>query len=126
MKRLWKWLVPLLFLLLGIFCFFAAHGHEFLGIVSCGIVGVICCYYFIGLLRQRSILTAKVLNTILTSLLCLGLFAFALTEIVIVRASQGDANMDFDYLIVLGAKVNGTSPSLSLNDRLNSAYDYMT
>lgn len=125
MKKLWKWLIPLFFLLLGILCFCAVHGHDFLGIISCGIAVLISAYYLIGLLRQRSIFAAKVLNTILTSLLCLGLFAFVLTEIVILRASQGDADTDFDYLIVLGAKVNGTAPSLSLNDRLEAAYDYL-
>lgn len=126
MKKFYKWLVPIFFVLLGIFCFFAVHGHDFLGLICCGIAAAISCYYLIGLVRQHSIFAAKVLNTVLTSLLCLGIFVFALTEIVIVHASRGDTETDFDYLIVLGAKVNGTSPSLSLNDRLDAAYDYLT
>lgn len=126
MKRFYKWLAPIFFILLGIFCFLAVHGHDFLGLICFGIAAVISCYYLIDLLRQHSVFAAKVLNTILISLLCLGIIAFALTLIVIVQASRGDADADFDYLIVLGAKVNGTSPSLSLNDRLNATYDYLT
>lgn len=125
-KKLWKWLIPLFFLLLGIFCFCAVHGHDFLGIVSCGIAGVICCYYLISLLRKERIFAAKILNTVLTFLLCLGLCAFVITEAFIVQASRGEKDPQFTYLVVLGAKVNGTSPSLSLNDRLQSAYEYMT
>lgn len=125
-KKLYKWLIPLSFVLLGIFCFFAVHGHDFLGIVCCGIAGVICCYYLIALLRKQRIFAAKILNTTLTSLLCFGLCAFVITEAVILQASRGEENPKFTYLVVLGAKVNGTSPSLSLNDRLQSAYEYMT
>lgn len=113
MKKFYKWLVPIFFVLLGIFLFCTVHGHDFLGILSCGIAAVISCYYLISLLRRRSIFAAKVLNTVLTSLLCLGILAFAITEAVIIHASRGDTDADFDYLIVLGAKVNGTAPSLS-------------
>ena len=126
MKKLYKWFIPLFFLILGIFCFCGVHGHDFLGIVSCGIAGIIGAYYLMALLRLKRPFAAKILNTVLTSLLCLGILAFALTQIIIVRASKGDTDAEFDYLIVLGAKVNGTSPSLSLNDRLNAAYDYLT
>ena len=126
MKKLYKWLVPLFFVLLGIFCFFATHGHDFLGIVSCGIAGVICCYYLIALVRKQRLFAAKILNTILTCLVCFGLCVFAITESVILLASRGEESTEFTYLVVLGAKVNGNSPSLSLSDRLESAYDYMT
>ena len=43
-----KWLIPLFFVLLGIFFFTAAHhGHSFLGLVCFAIAGVIACYYLI-------------------------------------------------------------------------------
>ncbi len=126
MKKLWKWLIPLLFLCLAAFCFFAVHGHGFLGIVCCAIAAVICCYYLIASIRKRRIYAGKILNTILTSFVCMGLLAFAFTETLIVDASTGNTDTDFQYLIVLGAKVNGTEPSLSLNDRIQCAYDYLT
>lgn len=126
MKKLYKWFVPLFFLLLSLICVVAVHGHKFLGMVCFGIAAVICCYYLIAMLRKRHIAAAKVLNTVLTVLLCLGLCVFAVTEAIIFGASKGREDTEFTYLVVLGAKVNGTAPSLSLSDRLDAAYAYMT
>ena len=125
MKKLLKWLLPLPFVALGIFCFLATHGHDFLGILSCCIAGVIYCYDLISLVRRRSVTAARVLNTLLTSLLCLGLVAFGITEAFVLQGSEGKSDVEFSYLVVLGAKVNGTAPSLSLNDRIETAYDYL-
>ena len=122
-----KWLIPLFFVLLGLFFLSAAHhGHSFLGLVSFAIAGIIACYYLIALLKSGHFMGAKILNTIFTSLLCIGLLIFAATEAVILRASTGNPKTQVPYIVVLGAKVNGSSPSLSLSDRINAAYDYMT
>ena len=121
-----KWLIPLFFLLLSLIFFFAVHGHSFLGLVCAGIAGIISCYYLIGLLRARHCMAGKVLNTVLTALLILGIAAFAVTEAIIIHASFGDPQESCEYIIVLGAKVNGTLPSLSLNDRIGAACDYLT
>ena len=126
MKKLVKWLAPALFIALGVFCFFAAHGHDFLGIVSFGIAGVIVCYYLIGLLRKYRLFAANVIHTVFTTILCFGIIAFLITETVIIHSSKGDAPIQFQYLVILGAKVNGTEPSLSLNDRIGAAYDYLS
>jgi len=61
----------------------------------------------------------------LTALICLALVLFAAAEIPVVRASRGDPEADADYLIVLGAGVNGSVPSLSMVNRLNAARDYL-
>ena len=123
MKKYLKWSVPLFFVLLGIFFFCATHGHDFLGIISFGVAGVIGCYYLIALLKPK---IRKILFITLTALLCLGITAFAVTEAVIIEGSFGDKDTAFSYLVVLGAKVNGTSPSLSLSDRIDAAYHYLT
>lgn len=125
-KNLLKWLWPALFILLGIFFYTAVQGHSFLGLICFGIAGLISCYFLLSLLAPRHFMAAKVLRTILTTLLCLGILVFAVTEIFIIRASTGDPDTDCQYMVVLGAKVNGTSPSLSLNDRIRAAYDYLT
>ena len=56
----------------------------------------------------------------------LALAAFVILEIPILRASRTDPNPEADYLIVLGAKVNGTQPSYALYDRLCAAQDYLS
>lgn len=121
-----KWLIPFFFVLLGIFFYTAVHGHSFLGLISFGIAGVIVCYFLIDLLKQRHFSAAKVLQLILTGVLCVGVLVFALTETVIIHASHGDPEESCSYIVVLGAKVNGTAPSLSLKDRIDAAYNYLT
>ncbi len=121
-----KWSFPALFVLLGIVLLRIVHGHSFLGLISFCIAGVIVCYYFLALLMQHDPMTGKVISTVFTTLLCLGLCLCAVTEAVIIRASIGSPEISCPYIVVLGAKVNGTSPSLSLSDRIEAAYNYLT
>ena len=125
MKKLYKWFVPMVFLILCLVCLFAVHGHKFLGMVCFGLAAVISCYYLIALLGKKHNAAAKILNILLTVLLSLGICIFSVTEAFVLSASAGDESTQFTYLLVLGAKVNGTAPSISLNDRLLAAYDYM-
>lgn len=58
----------------------------------------------------------------------IGIFAFATfwftTGQVMKQAQNKRANGSVTYAVVLGAKVNGTTPSLSLKYRLESALSY--
>lgn len=54
-----------------------------------------------------------------------GCLLFIVVESVIVRESVKTPGTDADYLIVLGAKVNGTKPSLILQYRIEKASEYM-
>lgn len=121
-----KWAIPLLFVALGLFLINYIHGHGFLGFISFCIAIIITVYLLIGLLKTNHRMTAKVLRTIFTSLLCIGIAVCAVTEAIIIRASYGDPDTPCQYMVVLGAKVNGTSPSISLSDRIDAAYAYMT
>ncbi|MBQ9044329.1 MAG: YdcF family protein [Oscillospiraceae bacterium] len=62
---------------------------------------------------------------ILGALVLLAAIGFAILEAPILRGAHTDADPEADYLIVLGAKVNGTSPSHAMADRLNAALDYL-
>lgn len=53
-----------------------------------------------------------------------GLFIFVLLEGVIVIQAHKQPKNEADYLIVLGAKVNGTKPSHILEKRIEKAYEY--
>ena len=120
-----KWLIPAAILLLSLFFYTAVHGHSFLGLVCLCLAGVISCYLLLDLLKKRFPKTAKALSIILTSVLCIGILIFAITEAVIIHASFGQPDTDCEYIVVLGAKVNGTSPSLSLSDRIRAADAYL-
>ncbi len=121
-----KWLVPAAFLLVGWFLNVAIHGHGFLGLICYGIAGVVTAYYLLALLGKRNAKLAKTLRMVLTCCLCLGILIFSITEAMVIKASVGDLQGDCEYVVVLGARVNGTSPSVSLTDRIEAAYEYLT
>lgn len=120
-----KWLIPILLLLLGIFLYGFVTGHSFLGLILCGIAAVTVCYYVLSMIGKRHPIAAKVLRTVLSSLLLLGILAAGVTLALILQASQGQTDTQCEYIVVLGAKVNGTSPSLSLSERIGAARDYL-
>ena len=62
----------------------------------------------------------------LLTLFCLGLALFAVLETVVIRGARGDAEgKDVSCVIILGAGVNGTAPSVTLRSRLDAALDYI-
>jgi uncharacterized SAM-binding protein YcdF (DUF218 family) len=121
-----KWLIPAFWIVLSIICFSAIHGHEFLGLICLCLSAVSLCYIFIGMLKPQRRMVAKMLRTVLTTFLCVGILIFAVTEIIILSASTGDPDDECAYIIVLGAKVHDTAPSYSLTERIDAAYDYLT
>lgn len=54
-----------------------------------------------------------------------GCLVFVVIEGLIITESVKQPQNEADYLIVLGAKVNGTTPSLILQYRINKAAEYM-
>jgi len=61
----------------------------------------------------------------LTICLCMGLLVAAVTGAQIAHAAMGTPHSECEYMVVLGAGVNGTVPSLTLKNRLDSATDYL-
>lgn len=62
---------------------------------------------------------------ILLFLLIVGLVYLAFLQFKISQYSGGNAPSNADYVIILGAKVNGTKPSLALAYRIDAALDYL-
>ena len=110
--------------MLGIFLMFAVTGHDFIGLALLGIGALMIFYPLCRLLAQhfKAALWLKRLVT-LALVLCIGYFCAV--EAFILSDARTDTHETADYIIVLGAGVNGTKPSLSLRDRLVGAYDYM-
>ena len=120
-----QWLLPLFLLMMGLLlCAFVA-GHSFLGLILCGIALLICCYRLLRLLQQEHPLAARILRTLLTTLLIFGIILYAVTLVPICRSAAGDPQVQCDYILVLGAKVNGTGPSLPLQERIDTAREYL-
>ena len=118
--------VTILALLLGAAFFkYCLNGYSFSALVCIALAGVIGFYaYFPKIFRKFPGFTRTV-TRVFTVILCIGLLIFALTEAVIIQASFGSQDEDFDYLLVLGAKVRMDGPSLSLQNRIDAAYEYL-
>lgn len=129
MKKLPKiragWIWAFVFFLLG-GVVRSFPGYSFSALVLWGIGAVVMCYQILNLLANKYRKLSSILRKILTSCLCVGISAAVVTGIFVLRGCFGDTKKDCDYVIVLGAGVNGTVPSLSLRERINGAYTYLS
>lgn len=100
---------------LGAFFRFAMAGYDFIGYALFFAAALIPAYRFGG----------KAINKFLTVFLAAGVLYFIIVEIPIVSAARTDPDPGAAYIIVLGAGVNGSEPSLSLADRLEATLEYL-
>lgn len=68
----------------------------------------------------------KLIRKPVAIILAIVLAAMALTSLPILLGVESQPDTACDYLIVLGAGVDGNTPSPILQDRINAAYDYLT
>ena len=104
--------LAVVFFVLGVFFKFVLIGYQTIALVCFGLAVLTLLLRFLPFGWMRRMLVA---------LTICGVLCLSLMEIPIVAASRGDVPNDADYLIVLGAGVNGTEPSLSLYHRLVAA-----
>jgi uncharacterized SAM-binding protein YcdF (DUF218 family) len=90
------------------------------------LAGILLFYNVADLLKDKFPKTVKVVRRIFTICLCIGLIVVGITEAIIIKASFGDPDPGCQYVVVLGAKVRHDGPSVSLQNRIDAAYDYLT
>ena len=112
----------ILLLMAACFLKFCIPGYSFSAYLCAGIAGLIAFYTFVPKIFKNP---EKVIRFV-TFLLCIFLLVAGITEAIIIKASFGNAETQTQYLIVLGAKVRSDGPSLSLRDRIDTAFDYLT
>lgn len=118
------WFVMILFCLLGMLIGLFP-GYRFSAGICFGIAAVIGCFRLLVHLGKTRPKLSRVLRQVFLVGLALVILAATITGVIITQASNGSPEAACDYLIVLGAGVNGTVPSLSLRERLDAAYDYL-
>lgn len=111
--------------LAGLFMLLFLTGHKFLGTTLIGIGALMIFYPLCGLLLHTYPIL-KLLRTAVTMVLVICVGYFCVVESFILKDARTETDKPADYIIVLGAGVNGTVPSLSLRDRLAGTYEYMT
>ena len=123
---LWRWL---LMIPLGILAFsfgFLFVGCSFSALVCCALMGVLLFYNVCAILEKTYPNETKVVKRVFTVILCIGILILGVTEALIIKASFGDPDPGCRYVVVLGAKVRHDGPSVSLQNRIDAAYDYLT
>lgn len=118
-----KWLCFWALMILGAVLYFLCPGYSFSGLCTFAAAALIPIYHLLGNIRPRKL--RKGAMTMLTILLCVLFAAMSVTCGIIVSSSRGTEDPESEYLIVLGAGVNGTRPSRSLRERIDAAYDYL-
>ena len=118
------WTAVAMLVLLGLFIRIVFSGYRFTGYILMGCGAVLACYLLLPQLAKKKPKLARVLLVALSLCLGIGLVAAAFTGVIIARAWDVQPPA-CDYIVVLGAGVNGTVPSLSLRERIEAACDYL-
>lgn len=121
MKKLFYTAALVLLLCAAMFKFiFVGYGTMALTLFFCAA----CCGFF-GFLHGRKEKAARVLRIAAIAVLIFGFACFMAAEMPVFLGSRSDADTSADYVIVMGAGINGDEPSLSLQTRLNAACDWL-
>ena len=91
------------------------------------IFACICILYsYYELKNKTSILSKlpKIINYIIKGIICISIILFIIIEILIINEANNSYCKQTDFVIVLGAKLNGTVPSTSLKYRLDATLEY--
>ncbi len=115
MKHKASWILTIVLVIAGCVLRFAMPGHDFLGYMLWGIAVLV---FLLARLH-------RVGRIVLGVLVCAGLIVFAVFEIPVVRDAHTDTGAHPNAIIVLGAGVNGSTPSLSMCNRLDAALNYL-
>ncbi len=121
---IFQWLIPIALAVGGVFLY-QNIPTSFLGLVCFALAGLFSLYFLIGILGNWEPMTAKVLRSLLSTLVILGLVVVGITGGFVLRQAQGQSWESCQYIVVLGAKVNGTAPSQILRQRIDAAEAYL-
>ena len=121
-KPMKAFLILAAILVLLAFAMMAIPGFQF-SIVLCFAFAVLLVLMHV--LLKHSTPAGMLIFKIICILLAIGILAGIVTlGFIYCSAHPGNAS-GCDYIVVLGAGVRGTVPSLSLQERINAAYDYL-
>ncbi len=98
-------------------------GFRFSILLCFGFAALLVVIYF--LLKYPTAMNQLILKLICVFLIT-GALAAAVTGSFIVGAAHPGSLPDCQYIVVLGAGVRGTVPSLTLSERIQAAYAYLT
>jgi len=119
------WAACAVLILAGLLFQFALVGYSFSALVCFCLTALLLCFKGQNYLIRKGKNWAKIIRTALAILVSVGLTVVIVTGCFVGRECLGDPNVQCDYVVVLGAGLHGSTPSLSLRSRLDAAYEYL-
>lgn len=123
-RRVLLYLSAAISVLLGIVLMRVYSAVRFTGALLCLLGGVLVLWAVLDKGSEKSHV-ARIARRLLALLLCSGVLLFALLEAQVLRCARTESEAPVAGVIILGAGVNGTAPSLSLRVRLEAALEYL-
>jgi len=111
------WIPTAALLALGLVFYFAVYGFRFAGVLLFLAAGVVLAFGVVDALRGRFPRFSRWATRLGLILVCFGLLLAAGTAGWVVSAGRGAADPEAQWVVVLGAGVNGTVPSQALRER---------
>ena len=120
-RRLW-WITAAVLVLLGLL----VPTYFYVRLLPILAAAVISGYCLISGLKQKKPKAARVLRCLFTGLVVSGVLVCAVTGGFILKGAGALPTEDLPYIVVLGAQVRNSGPSASLQERIDTAYEYLT
>ena len=124
MKRKY-WLAALILAAAGGMYAFIFRAYRFSGWCMIALAALVTVFGLLDRWKERHPRRVKFFRRLIWTGLSLLLAATTATGIWVAMACGGAENPEAEYVIVLGAGVNGTKPSQSLRERLEATKDYL-
>lgn len=119
------WILAALLLMVFALCFTVFPGVRFSGWLALAVAGVCAAAVFLRHWAKKS-RVGKLCKRIFLAGLAAGLFLFLTVEgLLVFRGERDNSALPADAVIVLGAGVNGETPSLILQSRITAAAEYL-
>lgn len=116
----WGWLTALGLLLLAL-----VPTYPYVRLIPAGLGLVIAVYCGLTILKRKYPKPAKWLTAGFTALVALLAAVVIVTGVLIIHAGSAQP-VPCRYIVVLGAQVDPEGPSVSLQERIDAAYVYLT
>lgn len=111
-----------IFLFLGLFLLIKTTGYKYIGM---SLIFIAVIDLFFSLCSVLSFSWIPILRIVVRILLGICIIYFCFVELRILLDSKVHSTDSFDYIIVHGAKVHGSTPSPALLDRLEVTLNYL-
>lgn len=118
------WLTAAILFAVGLAAHFSPY--RFSGSLLCAAALAVAVFGAVDGLKKRLPRAMRWTRRILLGCLAVLLLLTAATGVWVGIKAAGSADPAAEYVVVLGAGVNGTTPSQSLRERLDAALEYMT